>query len=160
MQSAGWLRHKLAADEKRLPFALRVSTDPAAEVPLADIVATATTSETPVLQGNWLKSGAHVDLVGAYTVSMREVDDNTLQRGALYVDCSDTTVDHIGELVIPLASGVIEHDSVVGDLYDLIAQGTGDGGRIRDSQQITIFKNGGGAHRDLMVAHYLMTLSN
>ena len=113
-----------------------------------------------MLQGNWLKSGAHVDLVGAYTVSMREVDDNTLQRGALYVDCSDTTVDHIGELVIPLASGVIEHDSVVGDLYDLIAQGTGDGGRIRDSQQITIFKNGGGAHRDLMVAHYLMTLSN
>ena len=159
LQSAGWLRHKLAAYEKRLPFALRFSTDPAAAVPLADIVATATTSETPVLQGNWLTSGAHVDLVGAYTVSMREADDNTLQRGALYVDCSDTTVDHIGELVIPLASGVIQPDSVVGDLYDLIEQGTGDGGRIRDPQQITIFKNGGGAHLDLMVARHLMSLA-
>jgi len=159
-QSADWLRHKLAADEKRFPFALRVSTDPAAVVPLADIVATATTSEKPVLHGAWLTPGAHVDLVGAYTIGMREADDNTLQRGALYVDCSDTTVDHIGELVIPLASGAIQLDSVVGDLYDLIAQGTPVGRRIRDPQQITIFKNGGGAHLDLMVAHHLLSLSN
>ena len=159
LQSADWLRQKLAADEKRLTFALRVSTDPAAVVPLADIVATATTSETPVLQGDWLTAGAHVDLVGAYTVSMREADDNTLQRGALYVDCSDTTIDHIGELVVPLASGAIKPDSVLGDLYDLIVQGPGDGVRIWDPQQITIFKNGGGAHLDLMVAHHLMSLA-
>ena len=159
LQSADWLRQKLAADEKRLTFALRVSTDPAAVVPLADIVATATTSETPVLQGDWLTAGAHVDLVGAYTVSMREADDNTLQRGALYVDCSDTTIDHIGELVVPLASGAIKPDSVLGDLYDLIVQSPGDGVRIWDPQQITIFKNGGGAHLDLMVAHHLMSLA-
>ena len=159
LQSADWLRQKLAADEKRLTFALRVSTDPAAVVPLADIVATATTSETPVLQGDWLTAGAHVDLVGAYTVSMREADDNTLQRGALYVDCSDTTVNQIGELVVPLASGAIKPDSVLGDLYDLIVQSPGDGVRIWDPQQITIFKNGGGAHLDLMVAHHLMSLA-
>ena len=159
MQSADCLRQKLVADEKRLTFALRVSTDPAAVVPLADIVATATTSETPVLQGNWLTAGTHVDLVGACTVRMREADDNTLQRGALYVDCSDTTVDHIGELVLPLASGAIKPGSVLGDLYDLIVQGPGDGGRVRDPQQITIFKNGGGAHLDLMVGHHLMSLA-
>ena len=82
LQSADWLRQKLAADENRPPFALRLSTEPAAVVPLADIVATATTSETPVLQGNWLTAGAHVDLVGAYTVSMREADDHTLQHGS------------------------------------------------------------------------------
>ena len=86
-------------------------------------------------------------------------DDHTLQHGALYVDSRDTTVEHIGELVIPLASGAIQPDSVLGDLYDLIAQGTGDGGRSRDPQQITVFKNGGGAHLDLMVAHHLMSLS-
>ena len=158
LQSADWLRQKLAAEEKGLTFALRVSTEPAAVVPLADIVATATTSETPVLQGNWLTAGVHVDLVGAYTVRMREADDNTLQRGSLYVDCSDTTVEHIGELVVPLASGAIKPDSVLGDLYDLITQGPGDSGRVRDPQQITIFKNGGGAHLDLMVAHHLMSL--
>ena len=128
-------------------------------VPLADIVATATTSEAPVLQGDWLTAGAHVDLVGAYTVDMREADDHTLQQGALHVDCRDTTVEHIGELVIPLASGAIHPDCVLGDLYDLIAQSSGDGGRIRDPQQITVFKNGGGAHLDLMVAHHLMSLS-
>ncbi|MEC8357434.1 MAG: ornithine cyclodeaminase [Pseudomonadota bacterium] len=159
LQSADWLRQKLAADANRPPFVVRFSTEPGAVVPLADIVATATTSETPVLQGNWLTAGAHVDLVGAYTVSMREADDHTLQNGALYVDCRDTTVEHIGELVIPLASGAIQPDSVLGDLYDLIALGTGDDGRIRDPQQITVFKNGGGAHLDLMVAHHLMSLS-
>ena len=159
LQSADWLRQKLAADERRRTFALRISTEPVAVVPLADIVATATTSETPVLQGDWLTAGAHVDLVGAYTVSMREADDNTLQRGALYVDCSDTTVDHIGELVVPLASGAIKPDSVLGDLYDLIMQSSEDDERIWDPQQITIFKNGGGAHLDLMVAHHLMSLA-
>ena len=159
LQSADWLRQKLSEDERRRTFALRVSTDPAKVVPLADIVATATTSETPVLQGDWLTAGAHVDLVGAYTVSMREADDNTLQRGALYVDCSDTTVNQIGELVVPLASGAIKPDSVLGDLYDLIVQSPGDGVRIWDPQQITIFKNGGGAHLDLMVAHHLMSLA-
>jgi len=159
LQSADWLRQKLAADENRLPFALRLSTEPAAVVPLADIVATATTSEAPVLQGDWLTAGAHVDLVGAYTVDMREADDHTLQQGALHVDCRDTTVEHIGELVIPLASGAIHPDCVLGDLYDLIAQSSGDGGRSRDPQQITVFKNGGGAHLDLMVAHHLMSLS-
>ena len=159
LQSADWLRQKLSEDERRRTFALRVSTDPAKVVPLADIVATATTSETPVLQGDWLTAGAHVDLVGAYTVSMREADDNTLQRGALYVDCSDTTVNQIGELVVPLASGAIKPDSVLGDLYDLIVQSLGDGVRIWDPQQITIFKNGGGAHLDLMVARHLMSLA-
>ena len=160
LQSADWLRQKLAADENRLPFALRLSTEPAAVVPLADIVATATTSEAPVLQGDWLTAGAHVDLVGAYTVDMREADDHTLQQGALHVDCRDTTVEHIGELVIPLASGAIHADCVLGDLYDLIAQSSGDGGRSMDPQQITVFKNGGGAHLDLMVAHHLMSLSH
>ena len=158
IQSAEWLMQIGSADEDRAPVAMQVSSDPAAVVPLGDIVATATTSETPVLRGIWLKAGAHVDLVGSYTASMREADDATLQRGDLYVDSRDSTISHIGEVKIPLASGAIQPESVLGDLYDLVAQLPGVSERPRGPEQITIFKNGGGAHLDLMVAHYLFSL--
>ena len=100
LQSADWLRQKLSEDERRRTFALRVSTDPAKVVPLADIVPRHY-FRTPVLQRNGT-AGAHV-IWSAHTVSMREADDHTLQHGALYVDCRETTVDHIGELLIPLS---------------------------------------------------------
>lgn len=159
IQSAECLMQIVAADEERVTFALQASTDPPEIVPLGDIVATATTSETPVLQGGWLKAGAHVDLVGAYTVRMREADDITLQRGALYVDSRDTTVGYNGELAIPLASGAILPGGILGDLYDLIAGSLRAAAQPRSADQITVFKNGGGAHLDLMVAHYLMRMS-
>ena len=118
-------------------------------VPLADIVATATTSETPVLQGDWLTAGVTWTWSGPIRTHMREVDHNTLQQaGALEKDCSDTTVNQIGELVVPLASGAIKPDSVLGDLYDLIVQSPEDGERIWDPQQIADLRNGGGAHLD------------
>ena len=158
IKSAKWLKQFVAADKKLHPFTVQVSTDKAAVVPRGDIVVTATTSETPVLKGSWLKTGVHVDLVGAYTIDTREADDTTLQRGNLYVDSRDTTVDHIGELVIPLASGAIGPDSVLGDLYDLLNRAAEVQKEPRNSEQITVFKNGGGAHLDLMVANYLMSL--
>ena len=158
IQSAELLMQIMAVEKQHVRFALKASTDPADVVPFGDIVATATTSETPVLQGSWLKAGAHVDLVGAYTISMREADDLTLQRGALYVDSRDTTVGHNGELVIPLASGAIQPDGILGDLYDLIAARPRVIEQSRSSDQITVFKNGGGAHLDLMVAHHLMLM--
>lgn len=117
----------------------------------ADIVSTATMARQPVLAGAWLRPGTHVDLIGAYKADMREADDAVLTAGSLYVDSRDTTIEHIGELVIPIAAGVITADDVKGDLYDLV-QGTA--GR-RSDQEITVYKNGGGAHLDTMIASYI-----
>jgi ornithine cyclodeaminase len=86
--------------------------------------------------------------VGAFTAAMREADDTALRRGRLFVDARETTVDHIGELMIPIARGVIGRNDVVADLYDLAAGFAWQ----RAPDDITIYKNGGGAHLDLMTA--------
>jgi ornithine cyclodeaminase len=118
----------------------------------ADLICCATGSKQPLLRGEWLKPGAHVDLVGAFTADMREADDECLRRGSLFVDARETTLQHIGELSIPLESGVISADDVLADLSDLCQHR--HPGRISDDE-ITIFKNGGGGHLDLMCARLL-----
>ena len=123
-----------------------------AAVAAADIVATATMSTRPVLMGEWLRPGQHLDLIGAYRADMREADDRALTRSRLFVDSFETTLEHIGELKDPLARGIITREDVLGDLYDLVA---GTAGR-RSAEEITLFKNGGGAHLDLMTARYIL----
>jgi len=118
----------------------------------ADLICSAIGCEQPILQGAWLKPGTHVDLIGAYTPDMREADDLCLQRGSLFVDARETTLHHIGELMIPLASGAISETDVLADLSDLCQQH--HGGR-RSDDEITVFKNGGGGHLDLMCARIL-----
>ncbi len=121
-------------------------------VSLADIVSCATMSTEPVLRGEWLKTGQHVDLIGAYRPDMREVDDAALNRSRVFVDSRATTVGHIGELKIPIASGAFKEADIQGEFYDLVA-GTAE--RKTDAE-ITLFKNGGGAHLDLMTAKYIL----
>lgn len=114
----------------------------------ADIVATATSSPTPVLDGNWIGPGTHLDLVGAYRRDMREADDALLKRAKLYVDSRQSTLAHIGELAIPLETGVISPDDILGDYYDIAVGPAPE----RSANDITLCKNGGGAHLDLMIA--------
>lgn len=116
-----------------------------------DIVCTATSSLKPVLKGDWVQPGTHVDLVGAFHPDMREADDALLQKAQLFVDSRDTTIEHIGELMIPIRNGAIGESDVIGDLYDLVPGKTGRA----DDTSITVFKNGGGAHLDLMTANVI-----
>lgn len=118
----------------------------------ADLICSAIGSPTPVIQGAWLKPGCHVDLVGAYTPQMREADDECLRRGSLFVNARETTIAHIGELMIPLAEGTITENDVLADLSDLCQQR--HSGRSSDDE-ITLYKNGGGGHLDLMIARIL-----
>ena len=80
---------------------------------------------------------------------MREVDDAALQKSQLYVDSFDTTLEHIGELKIPLETGAIKRRDVRADYYTLKNFTPAPDG-------ITMFKNGGGAHLDLMTARYIL----
>ena len=118
----------------------------------ADLICSAIGCETPIIQGAWLKPGTHVDLIGAYTPTMREADDECLRRSSIFVDARETTLHHIGELMIPLAESVIVEQDVLADLSDLCQQR--HHGRQSDSE-ITLFKNGGGGHLDLMCARIL-----
>ena len=128
-----------------------IATDLETAVKAADIVTAATMTTDPLIKGAWLQPGQHIDLIGAYRPDMREVDDAALQKARIFVDNRSTTMDHIGELKIPLATGAIKRDAIVADYYDLDAFK-----RLNDAE-ITVFKNGGGAHLDLMTCRYIQT---
>lgn len=144
--------HALAVSLEVSGVEIRAVRDLPAAVSAADIITTATMSHDPVLQGDWVRDGTHVDLIGAFRAEMREADDALLQKSRLFVDSRDTTLHHIGELKIPLASGAIRESDVLADLYELTA---GSRGRCSDTD-ITVFKNGGGAHLDLMTAYAIL----
>ena len=118
----------------------------------ADIVCAATMTEKPLIRGAWLQPGQHLDLIGAYRPDMREVDDDAIARARIFVDARATTIAHIGELMDPIARGVISAADVIADFYDLP---TGRFARLTPDE-ITIAKNGGGAHLDLMTATYIL----
>lgn len=119
----------------------------------ADLVCCATMSQTPVVSGAWLKPGTHLDLIGAYTAEMRETDDEALKRGRLFVDSRATTIEHIGELMMPLKTGIITRADILADHVDLCR---GDSAGRQTADEITIFKNGGGGHLDLMTARHAL----
>lgn len=127
-----------------------VAPDLEAAVRAADIIVTATMSSSPVIKGEWLRPGQHLNLIGAYRPDMREADDLALTRSQIYADSFDTTLDHIGEFMIPLSSGVIQRQDVLADYYDLASFAA------FDPDQITLFKNGGGAHLDLITSHHIL----
>ena len=125
--------------------------DLASAVAKADIICTATMSTRPLIKGAWLRAGQHLDLIGAYRPDMREVDDDALCLASIFVDSRATTIHHIGELKDPIARGIISDTDIIADFYDIAA-----GTYVRTSDdQITVAKNGGGAHLDLMTATYI-----
>jgi len=141
-----WSRTRASAEAMGLP----VADDLEAAVRAADVICCATMTSIPLIRGDWLQPGQHLDLIGAYTPAMREVDDAAMARARVFVDARATTVHHIGELIDPIASGAMTEADVIADFYDdpaLYAR--------RSADEITIAKNGGGAHLDLMTATYI-----
>jgi alanine dehydrogenase len=123
--------------------------DAEAAVRPADIVACLTASSTPVLHGEWLRAGSHVDLVGGYTPTMRESDDEVVRRGRLFADSHRFGVMTCGDYAVPINAGVIPASAIEGDLFDLCS---GRAAGRRGEDDITVCKNGGGGHLDLMAA--------
>ena len=148
---AVWSRRPASAEAFAAERGVEAVPDLEAAVRGADIVACATMATEPVLRGDWLPPGCHVDLIGAYRPDMREADDAALRRARVFVDSRATTLGHIGELRIPLASGAIAEADVLADLYD-----GPEAMRRTSDDEITLYKNGGGAHLDLMVARHIL----
>jgi ornithine cyclodeaminase len=129
---------------------LTIADDLETAVRTTDIITSATMSTDPLIKGAWLHPGQHIDLIGAYRPDMREVDDEALLRARVFVDSFDTTIGHIGEINIPLEAGTITRDHLIADYYDM------NSFKRTSPDEITLFKNGGGAHLDLMTSRFIL----
>ena len=146
-----WNRTRANAEKMAADYpGMKVAESLEAAVKETDIITSATMVTEPNLMGAWLQAGQHVDLIGAYRPDMREADDAALTRARIFVDSYNTTIGHIGEIEIPLQAGVITREDLIADYYTPEKM-------VRTSdEEITLFKNGGGAHLDLMTSRYVL----
>ncbi len=118
----------------------------------ADLICTTTAAREPVLYGEWIAAGAHVNAVGACFPAARELDTEAVRRARLYVDCRESARNEAGDFLLPRAEGAIGDDHIVAELGELF-----DGrapGRTHP-EQVTLFKSLGIAIEDLAAAHHL-----
>lgn len=118
----------------------------------ADIICTATASTQPVLKGDWLSAGAHLNVVGAATPQAREVDTAAMVKSRLFVDRRESVLNEAGDFLIPKQEGVIDDTHIQGEMGQLLL------GQIigrQDRDEITLFKSLGLAVEDLVSAQYI-----
>nr|WP_300295461.1 ornithine cyclodeaminase family protein [Ferrovibrio sp.] len=153
-----WNRNRFRAEaiaEKLtdLNAAIAVVDDLENAVRAADTISCATLSREPLVRGDWLRPGSHVDLVGGFTPEMREADDAALQRASVWVDTRSGALKEAGDLVVPLKHGLLTAEQVRGDLFDLCRA---DAFARGHDDEITLFKSVGTALEDLAAAELVV----
>ncbi len=143
----------LAAALREQGFAAAASEDLEAAARRADLISCATGATEPLIRGDWLRPGCHLDLVGGFTPEMREADDEACRRAEIYLDSRWFTLGFCGDLTQPMERGILSESDIRGDLFEL-CQGQA-AGRAAD-KDITLFKNGGGSHLDLMTGRHIL----
>lgn len=119
----------------------------------ADVVCTVTSSSEPVLRGEWLASGTHVNAVGSSVKSARELDTDAIVRARLFVDRRESTVNEAGDYLFPRAEEAITEDHIVGEVGEVLL------GRVvgrRSAEEVTLFKSLGLAVEDLAAAQHVL----
>lgn len=115
----------------------------------ADVISCATLSKTPVIKGEWVKPGTHLDMIGSHKPDTRETDDDAIKKSTIFVDSRMGALHETGELALPIASGIISEKDVKADIVELIKDV--HPGRT-SSEEITLFKSAGLAVEDLAAA--------
>jgi alanine dehydrogenase len=115
----------------------------------ADIISCATLANEPLVRGEWLKKGQHLDLVGGFTPTMREADDEAVRRSRIFVDTRQGAAKEAGDIVQPLKNGALEAEGIVADLFELCR---GEKRGRQGAGEITLFKSVGTALEDLAAA--------
>ncbi|MDN3642753.1 ornithine cyclodeaminase family protein [Lutimonas halocynthiae] len=142
---------EIALDLTPDPFDIIAVKDYIPYLGLADIISCATLSKTPLVFGQHLLKGQHIDLVGAYKKDMREADDEAIMRSAIFLDTFQGGLKESGDIVIPIQNGVLDKKDIKADLFDLCSAAK----KGRESEkEITFFKSVGHASEDLIAAKY------
>jgi ornithine cyclodeaminase len=153
-----WSRHEgnaqAFAQRALMRFGVQVTISPTAvaAVTEADVICTTTSAREPVVQGAWLKPGAHVNAVGASVRTARELDSEAVRRSRLFVDRRESVMAEAGDFLIPREEGVVDNDHVQGELGEVVLGAVA--GR-RDERDITLFKSLGLAIEDVASARFI-----
>jgi alanine dehydrogenase len=115
----------------------------------SDIIITASTSKTPILNGVWLEEGTHVNAIGSHTPDARELDSTAIKRAKIIVDSRDAALKEAGDLMIPISEGLITPDHIFAELGDVV---TGRKIGRENDHEITVFKSQGLAIQDVSTA--------
>ncbi|MER9174397.1 ornithine cyclodeaminase family protein [Mesorhizobium sp. M0955] len=146
---------KLARSLNERGIAADVVTDLEQAIGTADIITAATLATEPIIKGQWIRKGTHIDLIGAFTPGMREADDTALTMARVFVDTQEA-LHEAGDLVQPIENGVISKEHVLGTLADL-ALGELKGRTAAD--EITYFKAVGSGLADLVAARMVYKIT-
>jgi len=119
----------------------------------AEIICAVTSSKEPVVRGEWISPGAHINAVGSSTPSARELDSECVARSRLFVDRRESVRSEAGDFLIPLREGAIGEDHVGGEMGEVLL---GEVGGRREETEITLFKSLGLAVEDLAAADLVM----
>ncbi|MDB4917998.1 MAG: Delta(1)-pyrroline-2-carboxylate reductase [Gemmatimonadetes bacterium] len=118
----------------------------------ADIICTTTSSREPVLHGDWIANGAHINAVGSSTASARELDSAAVARARLFVDRRESTLNEAGDFLIPKNEGIIDDAHILGEIGELLL--TASEGRL-SANDVTLFKSLGLAVEDVAAAQHV-----
>ncbi len=140
---------QVAAHYRATGFNAGTASTLQAGVGWADIVSCATMSETPLVLGEWVQPGTHIDLVGAFKPTMRESDDALVSGARVFADTREGVLAEAGDLLIPMANGHFSRDGIIAELAEL-TRGEHPG-RLSNSE-ITLFKSVGASLEDLAAA--------
>lgn len=115
----------------------------------SDVLCTCTTSQVPLFDGHLVRSGTHLNVIGAFQPHAREIDDQTVQRSRIVVDTYEGALAEAGDLIIPLNKGTILRTHILADLHELVSHKK----KVRrKAEEITLFKSVGSALEDLVAA--------
>lgn len=122
----------------------------------SDVAILATSSKNPVLDGNWLDEGTHINAIGSHTPTTRELDDVSVQRSKIVVDLKEAALSEAGDLLIPMAKGILPSNPIYADLGELV---TGRKKGRTNNREITLFKSVGLAIQDAATAYKAYNLA-
>ena len=135
---------------------ITAATDIAIAINEADIVCTLTGSQNPIIKGEWLKPGTHINMVGAHSSDTREVDADTIKRARLFVEIKSAALKEAGDILIPLRAGEIQENHILGEVAQVIL---GDIAGRTHANDITAYKSLGNAAQDLAAAAKVLELA-
>ena len=144
---------RFARDEhERHGIEIEVSSSAADAVRDADLICTTTSSREPVLRGEWLSTGAHVNAVGACFSQHRELDTETARRSRFFADSRESCLNEAGDFIIARDEGAISDDHLLGEIGDVFLERIP--GRL-SADDVTVYESLGIAIEDLAAAHFI-----